>query len=230
MEERKLNKEKACQATARIDVLSSLCDIGPVYAQYRNKVDITTEGLFSCIDESIKELAGEGLTGDLLDYDWNGDIRDIIQRGEYLIDHAPYYEDNPDHISGHISKDLWKGYVMGYEMGRREATYRYRTDIGPFDPEYDNPDDCIIIPESEITDVFSNLEYEHDIIVKYLPDEEYEKFQRSRVEALKTTLSAYEKAGEAVNGDQDSPKKSAKDILEFAFGGEFEAVNGNQEG
>ena len=157
----------ACQTSSNNDVLDALCDSGAAYSEYRDKIDISAFRLFDCIKESLKDLD---------DLYWKGDTKAVIDWGCFLIDNAPWYEDIPDHISGHISKDLWKGYVMGFEKGRAEATMRHRTDIEEFDAEYDDHDDCIIIPESEITNVFSELECCHDVTVRYLPDDEYDAY------------------------------------------------------
>ena len=172
METTKVNTETvqavdACQ-TSKVDALDALRDSGIAYHEYRDKVDIAADKLFDCIKESLKDLD---------DLYFNGDTKAVIDWGCFLIDHAPWYEDIPDHISGHISKDLWKGYVMGFEKGRLEAAMRYRTDISEFDPEYDDPDDCIVIPEGNITNVFDYLENFHDVTVRYLPDDEYDAFE-----------------------------------------------------
>ena len=180
METTKVNTETvqavdACQTSGNGNALDALCDSGIAYHEYRDKVDIAADKLFDCIKESLKDLD---------DLYWNGDTKAVIDWGCFLIDHTPWYEDIPDHISGHISKDLWKGYVMGFEKGRFEAAARYRTDISEFDPECDDYEDCIVIPESEIISIFYRLEVERNIKVRFVPDNEYELFKARKKEIV----------------------------------------------
>ncbi len=93
-----------------------------------------------------------------------------------LINDGYGYLEEEDNNLQHISRDLWKGFVLGFISGHYEARTHYETDFEYFDPDFDDEDDCIIVNEADITNISVILENAHGITVRLLPPKEYEEY------------------------------------------------------
>lgn len=223
----------ACQ-TNEVNVLDAFIDSDNAYRQCSEKIEVTVECLFDCIKESLKDLD---------DLYWNGDTKAVIDWGCYVIDHAPWYEDDPNHISGHISKDLWKGYVMGFNRGCAEGRHKHDAGFCYYCDDDGDIDNYEIVDEDDLQNISDMLADEYNINIRLLPHDEYEAYTAKKAAEQQEWNACVDRCRESGDYSEmrqmmgiDQPEEpavketeqnctlKAKSILETAFGGEWEAA------
>ena len=119
MEERKLNMEveqaeKPVPTFRETEVLKRMYSYHDGRSIYQSQINEYVRDLFECIQDGVNLIA---------DDEYGAETMDVIKEGYRWID-EPYDDEDPDFISNHISKDLWKGFVLGFQRGHSEACYK----------------------------------------------------------------------------------------------------------
>lgn len=89
-----------------------------------------------------------------------------------LIEDGYGYLKEEDNNLQHISRELWKGFVIGFIAGHDEARVQYETDLEYLDPDLNDPDDCLCIPDNEINNISFYLERVYNTIIRLVPAKE----------------------------------------------------------